>query len=367
MRKEPKEHRYIPGDAMSIGEKMRVIDKNLHRLDDEYAHNAEKRDVWLWEKTRASEEALPGDYTDAWYAALLRDEQFTAQFSRMASRPVTLPEDAFDAATPFELQQLKINLSHEQQLETVALCRQLAHAKDPAYRMNTHAEEQRWRRQLADILRRERSEDEDDPFAPAVRGMRHMGEEIAYLRNTYTDTAFHAFSEVTPAKAVYYSDFPGVCEAVFYKNATACILPLSNSADGRLNRFYALLARYDLRIGAVCKVTSDDGETATTYALLRRAVTIPVRDETGVVYLECRMHLNGSVTLDCVCSAAKLYGIHLDRIDSVPLNYDGEGFVYDAVFSVPREGDIFSLLVYLYLMVPQLTLFGVYTRVGGAL
>ncbi len=367
MQKLSKEHRYTPGDTMSLGEKLKVTDKNLARLDAECVHTWEKREVWLWEKTRALEEAMPGDYTDAWYAALLHDERFTKQFSKLAARPSVLPEDTRTQQTASVSSKLTQRLSHEQHLETAALCRQLAHAKDPAYRMNTHSEEQRWRRQLADILRKERGEDEDEPFAPAVRGMRHSGEEIAYLRNAYTDAAFHAFSEVMPAKAVYYSDFPGVCEAVYYKNATACILPLSNSVDGRMLRFYSLLARYDLRIAAVCRIPSDDGETSTTYALLRRGITIPVRGESGEVYLECRLHFDLDMTLDRVCDAAALYGLRLARIDSAPLDYDGDGFAYDVIFSVPREGDIFSMLVYLYLLVPQFTLFGIYTRVGGTL
>ncbi|MCQ2432117.1 MAG: hypothetical protein MJ175_05875 [Clostridia bacterium] len=351
-------------DTMSLQEKLRITDTNLERLDNRTAAAAEMREAFLCEKLRAmlsaaTDSAASAEEPDRIFRSIIRDEHFPDDFRSFTERACRAPADAV-------LPQLtEMRLKTENQLEQVSLCRMLAHASDPFYRITPdEARGKNYRRLITDLIRDD-SRPEDDPARELdVRAPRSAGERIAYLRNTYTDEAYEQFAEAfLHAAPAYYSDFPGVCEALYYGRATACILPLENSVDGKLLRFYALMSKYDLRIGAMCSIASEDSDSQTNYALLRRSVTVPDPEEYDIWYMECRIILEEGMTLSRLLTAAAFYGLTLTRVDSVPVSYEDSEFTYDLILRIPPEGDLAAMLTYLYLLVPQFTLLGLYPMI----
>lgn len=352
------------GKSMSVREKLQITDTNLARLDTEAAEHTEKREALLAEKLRAVLSGVGGgeseEYRDEVFRSIIRDEHFPDEFRRITERDCRVPEDAV-------LPELAAaRLAQENRMEQISLCRMLAHAKDAAYRQNDSGRspderDRGWRQMIADLIRDDNHGEDDPAHELDVRAPRHAGERIAYLKNTYTDTAYDTFADALPhCVPAYYSDFPGVCEALYYGRATACILPLENSSDGKLLRFYSLLTKYDLRIAGVCSVSAEDSDSATKYALLRKSVTVPGREESSELFCECRIILEEDMTLSRVLSAADAYGMALSRADSVPNGYGDGGDTYDLIFRFDEEGDLPAMLTYLYLMTPQFTLLGIY-------
>jgi len=238
---------------MAVGEKLRISDANLSRLDTTAANLAEMRHAILEEKVRAILSAISNEYPDDVFERLIREERFPETFTQISARETTVPDHAYSTG---EIARTFANAGAE---ERIILCRGLAHANDRMYRITEGEYDDRWVRMISDLVREEDHIEDDTTPDLEARVPRPVGERVAYLRNTYTDTAFETFSTVLrSAASTYYSDFPGVCEALYYDRATACILPLENSSDGKLLRFYSLLTRYDLRIAYVTSVTAYD-------------------------------------------------------------------------------------------------------------
>lgn len=343
---------------MAVGEKLRITDANLARLDTTAANLTEQRAAVLEEKVRAILSAVSVEYPDDIFDRLIREERFPETFSEICTREQTLPDDAYSTD---EIARVLQNYSEE---ERIILCRGLAHAGDRMYRITEGVYDDRWARMLGDLVREDDHIDDDVTPDLEVRVPRPAGERVAYLRNTYTDLAFETFSTVLRnAAPTYYSDFPGVCEALYYDRATACILPLENSADGKLLRFYTLLTKYDLRIAYVTSVTAHETDVTTRYALLRRSVSVPHPEDTDSLglYLEFRMIADEEIPLFRILSAADAYHLSLTRVDSVPgPNEDDDRMAYDLILRAEDGGDLLSMLTYCYLLVPGFTLLGIY-------
>lgn len=343
---------------MAVGEKLRITDANLARLDAQAANLTEARAAVLEEKVRAILSAVSIEYPDDVFDRLIREERFPETFAALCEREQMPPDDAYST----EAIARTFALAGEE--ERITLCRGLAHAPDRMYRITDGVMDDRWVRMMNDLVREEDHPDDDTTPDLEARVPRPAGERVAYLRNTYTDTAFETFSTVLrSAQPTYYSDFPGVCEALYYDRATACILPLENSADGKLLRFYSLMTKYDLRIAYVTSVTAYDTDVTTRYALLRRAVSVPRPEDTDALglYLEFRMTADEDVPLYRILSAADAYHLSLSRIDSVPgPNEDDDRIAYDLILRAEDGGDLASMLTYCYLLVPGFTLLGIY-------
>lgn len=343
---------------MAVGEKLRITDTNLARLDVMAANLTEQRAAVLDEKIRAILSAVSNEYPDDVFDRLIREERFPETFAEICTREQTLPEDA---CSTDEIMRTLVNCGEE---ERIILCRGLAHANDRMYRITEGAYDDRWVRMMNDLVREDDHIDDDVTPDLEVRVPRPVGERIAYLRNTYTDTAFETFAMVLRnAAPTYYSDFPGVCEALYYDRATACILPLENSSDGKLLRFYSLLTKYDLRIAYVTSVTAHETDVTTRYALLRRSVSVPHPEDTDSLgmYMEFRMIADEDIPLFRILSAADAYHLSLTRVDSVPgPNEDDDRMAYDLILRAEEGGDLLSMLTYCYLLVPGFTLLGIY-------
>ncbi len=343
---------------MAVGEKLRITDANLARLDVAAANLTEQRAAVLEEKVRAILSAISNEYPDDVFDRLVREERFPETFSEICEREQRISDAVFSEEAVARA------FAHANDEERIYLCRGLAHANDRMYRITDGVYDDRWVRMITDLVREDdHPEDSNTPDLEA-KVPRPVGERVAYLRNTYTDTAFETFSHVLRnAQCTYYSDFPGVCEALYYDRATACILPLENSSDGKLLRFYSLLAKYDLRIAYVTSVTAYDTDVTTRYALLRRSLSVPRPEETDALglYLEFRMTADEDVPLYRILSAADAYRLSLQRVGSVPgPSEDDDRIVYDLILRAEDGGDLASMLTYCYLLVPGFTLLGIY-------
>lgn len=343
---------------MAVGEKLRITDANLARLDVTSANLTEQRAAMLDEKVRAILSAVSMEYPDDIFDRLIREERFPETFAELTARAQIIPDDACSAE---EIARTLANIGEE---ERIVLCRGLAHAADRMYHITDGQFDDRWARMMNDLVREDDHIDDDVTPDLDARMPRPAGDRVAYLRNTYTDTAYDTFSTVLRnASPTYYSDFPGVCEALYYDRATACILPLENSADGKLLRFYTLLTKYDLRIAYVTSVTAYDTDVTTRYALLRRSVSVPRPEDCDALgmYLEFRMIADEDIPLFRILAAADAYHLSLTRVDSVPgPNEDDDRIAYDLILRVEDGGDPASMLTYCYLLVPGFTLLGIY-------
>ena len=334
-------------------EQVQIIDENLNRLRQRLFRNSAMRDAFLHEKARLFSDsfAQDGDY------GLLRAIQEETAYERFCR----LCEGGLAAARGAGTQQGKISPASAMtdrminMMDRIEICRILSREADWLPGGDRGAADP-WT--VIGMLLSGIPREESTPLeVPAVRP---VGERVAFLRNLYTDLAFERFSEQIPrCTATYYSDFSGMCEALSYGNVTACILPLENSEDGILLRFYRLLDRYDLRIVMAAEIPSHEGDVVTKYGLLRRAAEIPAKSERNNLLYECNVILEKPITLSDLLLAASLYGLSMVRADarSIP---NREGIPsYNLVFQV-GEGDLFSMLVFLSLQTPQFTSLGVY-------
>ncbi|MCL2518481.1 MAG: hypothetical protein FWF15_07970 [Oscillospiraceae bacterium] len=191
-----------------------------------------------------------------------------------------------------------------------------------------------------------------------IFGGGEKNDRIAYLRNSYTDTAYEIFSrEIEDATVTYCADFNAVCEDVYYSRSGMCILPTENSTDGNLMRFRNLIKKYDLKIVMTCAVEAAQ-ESVTKFALLKKNVEYIKMKKKHPLYFEI-----SAVTenLRRLLSAAENYGFKLYKIDSVPISYSESEYSYDIIFS-SDNGELFPFICYLFLELPQFNPMGIYTH-----
>ncbi len=363
MRFEWDEYRGGQSGYMAVGEKLRIADANLDRLDMRLADLSEMRYAIIREKVLALLSAISIEYPMDVFDRLVREERFPETFRALSARQPRTFDEAICAEDVARV------LSAANDEERLLLCRELAHACDRLYLVSAGEYNDRWVRQLMDLIREdERMDDNGEPDLEA-RTPRPVGERIAYLRNTYTDLAYETFSSVlSHTSSTYYSDFPGVCEALYYERATACILPMENSTDGKLLRFYSLMTKYDLRIAYITQITAWDTDVTTRYALLRRAVSVPYPDKLDAValFFECRIMPEEDMPLYRILAAADAYHFSLSRIDTVPSPYeDDDRTTYDLILRAEDGADFVSLLTYFYLLVQGFTLLGIYPEIAS--
>ncbi|MBR0442912.1 MAG: hypothetical protein IIX15_01090 [Clostridia bacterium] len=209
-----------------------------------------------------------------------------------------------------------------------------------------------------------------EPIKPTAHG------RIVYQHSIYTDEAFLHFSRVLPtAKACYSDSFTGVCEQVFDGECEYCILPLENTQDGKLVRFYGLIEKYELKIALTCKVTTSDNRHSTVFGLCRRGLAWPklfVRDK-SVLFEFMFWQENEHLSLSNLLHAAECASLSLVRADCLPRSDDeiliGAGYPFDLCFEVtpsktssasPPESDLLAFLMYLSVHSPTYLSLGIY-------
>ena len=139
---------------------------------------------------------------------------------------------------------------------------------------------------------------------------------ISYFKSAAADQAFDIFaSRIKDPSLSYGRDFSSVCEDVYYGRSEFCILPASNSADGKLPVFYSLAEKYELTGVDECSVTYRDTETR--FVLF--SASLPKFGDGDNVKLELRMP-HGAQT-QSVVFAAGYYGLSCDGADSMPTEF----------------------------------------------
>lgn len=209
-----------------------------------------------------------------------------------------------------------------------------------------------------------------DPIESFARG------NIAYQHSIYTDEAFLHFSRVLPtARAVYSDSFAGVCEQVFNGLCEYCILPLENTQDGKLVRFYNLIQKYELKIVLTCSVTTSDNRHSTTFGLCRRGLLWPqllIPDKPfsfEFIFWQEPEH----VSLAELLTAASACSLSLLRADCLPRSDEeiliGAGYPFALHFEASQhrdaapwtaERDFLAFLFYLSVHSPTYLPLGIY-------
>lgn len=185
--------------------------------------------------------------------------------------------------------------------------------------------------------------------------------KISFVKNKYNDTAFDEFSRtVINAKPDYASSFKESCESVYDGRCEFCILPLTNSSDGRLMSFYALIDRYELKI---CNYTDieDDISGNIMLALLSRSCKEPKDKKSADKRYIFEFSTNAESTefISDLLLAAKTLDAELLSIDSIPLEYSLSAQRFFFTFSAyPRE--LLALRLFIALKNQSYTPIGLY-------
>ena len=181
---------------------------------------------------------------------------------------------------------------------------------------------------------------------------------IAYVRNKRNDDAFIRFSEkIRGAKAYYCSSFSEACEAVFSNACEFCILPIENSADGKLYSFYSMIDRYELIICNVVYLSADDGADKTGFALVSRGVTL--KSKTQVARFEFSVVCEDGAFPDEIATVARFMGGRVLSVGTQPVPYDDVGVKY--YFSMEIESSsVLPIAFYMSMEYPRYMPLGAY-------
>ncbi|MBQ7321102.1 MAG: hypothetical protein IJW99_03315 [Clostridia bacterium] len=211
------------------------------------------------------------------------------------------------------------------------------------------------------------SERDEDGGAGESNGTDEVPErardKIAYLRNSYADSAYLRFSAtLAHPRAAYFDSFADVCEEVYNGICEYGILPLFHSRDGRLHRFFSMLEKYDLRVVCACEVPAAEreGVTVTRFALVRKRF-LPIR-RMRPSHAELMLPA-GDDDLCELLSAARLCGMTTERVDTRPAeDFDETGAQnYLVSLRLPREhAPLAAFLAFLSLDLPRATVTGLY-------
>ncbi len=203
---------------------------------------------------------------------------------------------------------------------------------------------------------------------------------IAYMAGAFADKAYLRLAATVPgARAAAFHSFVDACEEVRGGLCEYCILPLENTASGKLTAFARLILRYRLCTVAVCDLENGATEgQITRFALLRRApesglsdVDTPPdapaeSDRTNAPrYLEL-LHTVGDPAVSELLGAAAFCGLKLSRIDTLPpmddpdLLAEADGSPLLACVFDTEGADLHTFRRYLTLEIPEDILMGHY-------
>ena len=200
----------------------------------------------------------------------------------------------------------------------------------------------------------------DTVFPIAPKRESPAAERICYQKNGYTDLAYQYFSSLlSEPRASYAHGFASVCEEVYNELSEYCILPIENSAEGRLNSFERLISEYDLKMTATCEIQTGE-DRSTRFALLRRSA---VRLETAVKYplfFECACELSqDSPSPTDVLVAAQECALTVQRAE-ITLSNKEAGNRHLRLCLAANADKLSAFLIYLAMEVPMANLIGLY-------
>lgn len=188
---------------------------------------------------------------------------------------------------------------------------------------------------------------------------------VLYQKSFYTDSAYLRFATLLKGcRAAYAQNVTSVCRDVYNGISEYCILPIENSAEGLLNSFAALIARYELKIVSVCDVSSADGSKTTRFALLRKRLSPLLLEKGRPHFLEISVVLQERPTVSDLLSAAQLCGLTVERVHTMVAPEDANARILRAVFTATQEQTSVFLL-YLSMEAPQFVPIGLYQPIAS--
>ena len=192
-----------------------------------------------------------------------------------------------------------------------------------------------------------------DQEQPSQKAQPSHSEEcsIAILSSPIFSAAVTAFSPAVPgAQPFVRHSFTEICEAVAAGRARFGILPLEDTAEGKLFRLYEQIERYELHIACTADI-KEDGNKTVRMALLYKSEPPSIIPE-GERVLECLLFGESEHALTDLLTAACAFGLSLRRVDSQPLSYKEDSFVQHLVLP-DRHGNVHAFLTYLSLFMPR--------------
>ncbi|MBQ4064650.1 MAG: hypothetical protein IJD10_00975 [Clostridia bacterium] len=181
------------------------------------------------------------------------------------------------------------------------------------------------------------------------------GETVSYVRSAMADDAYLTFaSAMSDPKVLYGHEFTEVCENVYYDRSAYCLLPVENTADGRLAGFRSLILKYGLKIASICRVKNPVAEEETVFALLKKSLSF---EEGGIRYFELQVEAEDLLSL---LSSAEACGMKIRGIASTA----GSRNRYDLVTQVDEDG-FCGFLSLLHLEYPDFSPLGIYTELNS--
>ena len=184
---------------------------------------------------------------------------------------------------------------------------------------------------------------------------------VAILNSPIFSTAIAAFSAVLPnTEPLFCRSFSDICEEVATGRAAFGILPLEDSAEGKLFRLYEQIERFELHIACTADITEPSGKTV-RIALLYKSEP-PSVTPCGERILECLLYAENACTLTDLITVAAAFDLSLRRIDSLPLSYREDDFMQHLVFRTVKN-EIKGFLIYLSLFLPRVSITADYINI----
>ena len=212
---------------------------------------------------------------------------------------------------------------------------------------------------LAEISDRPSSLSDRDLFGDGDDALAGTHGKIAYVKNTFNDKAFGHFSKsIKNPKSVFVQSFTDACEEVFNNYAEYCILPISNTEDGRLFRFYSMLERYDLKIVKSFVTEKDDLSGNICFCLAGRHADLSLSKSKGLVFEFSLVRSSGDL-LTKVGEIISLFGADILSVDTASVRYDDNASRYYFSVSAPIS-KLRAIALYLTLEYPDYTPIGIF-------
>ena len=191
--------------------------------------------------------------------------------------------------------------------------------------------------------------------------------KIAYVRNRYNDVAFSSFSRLIPhSKSAYYATFEACCEAVGSGEVEFTLLPIENTADGKMFGFYSLLDKHELRISAVCSVEDDELSKTVRYALAGRnylSEHIEKAKGSRSMIFEFSLTSFAERDLPSIIQAAALCFAEIYRISGLPSHYGDLTMRFFYSLKLTELSQLTPFLTYMNLEHPGYSAIGIYREI----
>lgn len=184
---------------------------------------------------------------------------------------------------------------------------------------------------------------------------------VAILNSPIFSTAIAAFSTVLPnTEPLFCRSFTDICEEIATGRATFGILPLEDSAEGKLFRLYEQIERFELHIACTADITEPGGKTVRIALLYKNKH--PSVTPCGERMLECLLYAENECTLTDLITVASAFDLSLRRVDSLPLSYREDDFVQHLVFRTAKS-EVKGFLIYLSLFLPRVSITADYINI----